>query len=133
MPIRATSGANGHASVGDAAKRVADHAKALAGLEVELAATEMKQKAASLGVGAGLLTGAALLAVYAVGFLLATVAAALALTLDLWLSLLLVGIVLVLVTGLLVWLGVRSVQKAAPPVPEQAITEAKLTSEAIRS
>jgi hypothetical protein len=124
---------NGQASVGDAAKRVADHAKALAGLEVELAAAEMKQKAASLGIGVGLLAGGALLALYAVGFLLATVAAALALALDLWLSLLIVGLVLALVTALLVWLGVRSVQKAAPPLPEQAITEARLTSEVIKS
>ena len=133
MPIRATSTTNGQASVGDAAKRVADHAKALAGLEVELAAAEMKRKAAALGVGIGLLAGGALLAVYAVGFLLATVAAALSIALDLWLSLLIVGLVLVLVTALLVWLGIRSVQKAAPPVPEQAITEARLTQEAIKS
>ena len=133
MPIRATSTTNGQASVSDAAKRVADHAKALAGLEVELAAAEMKRKAAALGVGIGLLAGGALLAVYAVGFLLATVAAALAIALDLWLSLLIVGLVLALVTALLVWLGIRSVQKAAPPVPEQAITEARLTQEAIKS
>jgi|SoiMethySBSTD1v2_1073268.scaffolds.fasta_scaffold1998388_2 putative superfamily III holin-X len=133
MPIRGTSAANGHASVGDAAKRVADHAKALAGLEVELAAAEMKRKAAALGVGLGLIAGGALLAVYAVGFLLATVAAALALALDLWLSLLIVGLVLALVTALLVWLGIRSVQKATPPLPEQAITEARLTQEAIKS
>jgi putative superfamily III holin-X len=133
MPIRGTSGMNGRASVGGAAKRVADHAKALAGLEVELATLEMKQKAASFGVGAGLLAGGTLLALYAVGFLLATVAAALAIVLDLWLSLLIVGLVLALLTGLLVLLGVRSLQKAAPPVPEQAITEAKLTTEAIKS
>jgi Putative Actinobacterial Holin-X, holin superfamily III len=133
MPIRGPSAANGQASVGDAAKRVADHAKALAGLEVELAAAEMRRKAASLGVGIGLLAGGALLAAYAVGFLLATVAAALALAVDLWLALLIVGLVLVLVTGLLAWLGVRSVQRAAPPLPEQAITEARLTSEAIKS
>ena len=93
----------------------------------------MKQKAASLGVGFGLLAGAALLAVYDHGFLLATVAAALALALDLWLSLLIVGLVLALLTALLVFIGVRSVQKAAPPVPEQAITEARLTQEAIKS
>jgi hypothetical protein len=119
--------------VGDAAKRVADHARALAGLEVELAAAEMKKKAASFGIGAGLLAGGALLGLYAVGFLLATVAAALAIVLDLWLALLIVGLVLALVTGLLVLFGVRSLQKAAPPVPEQAITEARLTTEAIKS
>ena len=133
MRTRATSTTNGNASVGDSAKRVADHAKALAGLEVELAAAEMKQKAGALGFGAGLLAGAGLVALYAVGFLLATVAAALALTLDLWLALLIVGVVLVLVTAVLALVGIRSVRKATPPVPEQAITEARLTSEALKS
>ena len=133
MPTRVTSTANGPASVGDAAKRVADHAKSLAGLEVELAATEMKRKAGALGVGLGLLAGAGLVGVYAVGFLLATVAAALALSLDLWLALLVVGLALVLLTAVLALVGVRSVRKATPPVPEQAITEARLTSEAIKS
>jgi len=133
MPTRAISTTNGHASVGDAAKRVADHAKALAGLEVELAAAEMKAKAGALGVGMGLLAGAGLLGVYAVGFLLATVAAALALSLDLWLSLLIVGLALALITAVLAFVGVRSIRKATPPVPEQAITEARLTSEAIKS
>ena len=133
MPTRVTSTANGHVSVGDAAKQVADRAKALAGLEVELAATEMKRKVGAFGVGLGLLAGAGLAAVYAVGFLLATVAAALALSLDLWLALLVVGLALVIITAVLAFMGVRSVRKATPPVPEQAITEARLTSEAIKS
>jgi Putative Actinobacterial Holin-X, holin superfamily III len=133
MPTRATSSPNGHASVGDAAKRVADHAKALAGLEVELATAEMKRKAGALGLGIGLFGLAGLLGVYAVGFLLATVAAALALTLDLWLSLLLVGLGLVVLIVVLALVGRWSIRRATPPLPEQAITEAKLTSEAIKS
>jgi uncharacterized membrane protein YqjE len=133
MRTHGTSVANGNPSVGDAAKRVADHAKALAGLEVELATAEMKQKAASLGVGIGLLGGAALLAVYAVGFLLATIAAALSLAIDLWLSLLIVGVALLLIVAVLLLVARASIRRATPPMPEQAIIEARLTSEAIKS
>jgi membrane protein len=126
-----TTTANGHVGVGDAAKRVADHAKAIAGLEVELATLELKRKAGLLGVGAGMIAGAGVLGLYAVGFLLATVAAALAIVLDLWL--LLVGLGLVAIAGVLVLLGLRSIRAATPPVPEEAIVEAKLTTEAIKS
>jgi uncharacterized membrane protein YqjE len=133
MRTHGTNVANGNPSVGDAAKRVADHAKALAGLEVELATAEMKQKAASLGVGIGLLGGAALLAVYAVGFLLATIAAALSLAIDLWLSLLIVGVALLLIVAVLLLVARASIRRGTPPVPEQAIIEARLTSEAIKS
>src|SRR3712207_7866156 len=73
MPTRAAEGNGG--GVGEAAKRVADHAKALAGLEVELAAHEMKRKAGALGVGVGMLVGAAVVGGFGVGFLLATPAA----------------------------------------------------------
>lgn len=133
MPTRGTSVTNGHGSVGDAAKRVADHAKALANLEVELAATEMKRKAGALGAGIAMFVGAGLFGLFALAFLLATVAAALAIVLDLWLALLLVGLGLLLLAGVLVLVGRASVRRASPPLPEQAITEAKLTKEAIRS
>jgi succinyl-CoA synthetase beta subunit len=75
MPTRAE---NGHPGLGSAAKEVAEHASALARLELELAQLELKRKAGELGAGAGLAVAAGLLALYAVGFLFATVAAGLA-------------------------------------------------------
>jgi hypothetical protein len=41
--------------------------------------------------------------------------------------------VLLAVTGLLAWLGIRSVNRGTPPVPKQAIDEAKLTTQALKS
>jgi hypothetical protein len=119
--------------VGTAAKHVAEHASALAKLELELAGLELKQKAGAFGTGAGLGAGAALVAVYAVGFLFATIAASLAIVLDLWLALLLVTLGLLLVTAVLGLIAVRMIKRGTPPVPEQAIQEAKLTSEALKS
>jgi hypothetical protein len=37
------------------------------------------------------------------------------------------------VTGVLAFLGVKKVQRGTPPVPQQAIDEAKLTTQALKS
>ncbi len=119
--------------VGAAAKQVAEHASTLARLELELAGLELKQKAGSFRLGLGLGVGATVVAFYAVGFLFATVAVALAIVVDPWLAVLIVALGLVAVAALLGLLAVSRIKKATPPVPEQAIREAKLTSEALRS
>jgi uncharacterized protein YneF (UPF0154 family) len=49
-----------------------------------------------------------------------------------WLALLIVTVFLLVVTAVLVLVGQRMIKKATPPVPEQAIAEAKLTSSALR-
>jgi hypothetical protein len=119
--------------VGPAAKHVAEHASTLARLELELALLEVKRKVAALGIGIGLAVGGAIFGLFALGFGLATGAAALALVLSTWLALLIVFGALALVSLLLLLLGLGAIRKGAPPVPEQAIHEAKLTTEAIRN
>jgi hypothetical protein len=119
--------------LGTAAKSVAEHASSIARLELELASLEIKRKLASLGVGIGLLVAAFVVAVYGVGFLFATIAAAIAIALPLWASLLIVTGFLFLVTAILAFIGVKKVQRGAPPTPDQAITEAKLTREVLKS
>ena len=130
MPTRAASVPAG---VGGAAKQVAEHASSLAKLELELAGLELKRKAGALGAGIGLGIGAALLSFFALGFLFATIAAALALVLDTWLALLLVTVGLGEIAVVLGVLARGRIKKGTPPVPEQAIKEAKLTSEALRA
>jgi uncharacterized membrane protein YqjE len=119
--------------VGAAAKQVAEHASALAKLELELAGLELKQKAGSFGAGIGLGFGAVVVALYALGFLFATAAVALAIVLDAWLALLIVTVSLFAVAALLGLLAKSRIKRATPPVPEQAIREAKLTTEALKS
>jgi hypothetical protein len=119
--------------LGTAAKLVAEKASAIARLELELASMELKKKVAALGVGIGLLVGALLVLVYTVGFGFATVAAALATFLPLWLSLLIVTGFLFLLTAVLAFVGIKKVQRGTPPVPKQAIDEAKLTTQALKS
>jgi uncharacterized membrane protein YqjE len=120
-------------TLGGAAKQVAEHASTLARLELELAATELKTKVAALGRGAVFGAGALFFVLYAIGFVFATIAAALATFLPTWLALLVVTIVLLLGAGLLGFLAVRSLKRGTPPVPRQAIEEAKLTTAALKT
>jgi hypothetical protein len=131
VPRTETYSANG--GVGSAAKEVAEHAGAIARLEAELAKLELKQKVAALGMGAGLGLGAAVCAVFMLGFLLAAIAAALATFLDTWLALLIVTAGLLAIAAILGLLALRSIKRGTPPVPEQAIAEAKLTTAAVKS
>ncbi len=131
MHTRATN--NGHRGLAGAVKAVSERVSTLVRLELELAALELKQKFAAIGVGLGLAAGAALFAVFAFGFLFATIAAGLATFLATWLALLIVTLFLFVLVTVLGLLGVRSIKKGSPPVPHQAIQEAKLTTTAIRS
>jgi uncharacterized membrane protein YqjE len=120
------------AGLGARTKEVAEHASSLVRLELELATLELKRKAMNLGVGIGLATGAAIFGLFALGFLFATIAAALATTMSTWLALLIVTLGLLVLAAILGLVGVSRIQKGTPPVPEQAIREAKLTTDALK-
>jgi len=115
-----------------AAQRVADHARSFVQLEIQLATAELKRKAAALGAGAGLMVGAAVFAFLAILFGLAAASAGLATTLPVWASLLIVCGGLVLLAAALAGVGYILLQKGAKPLPEQAVEEAQLTTEALR-
>jgi uncharacterized membrane protein YqjE len=115
-----------------AAKQVAEHAASVVKLELELAGLELKKKVAALGIGIALVLAAAIFGLFMVGFLFATIAAAFATFLSTWLALLLVTVILLVLTATLGALAVRLIKKATPPLPEQAIHEAKLTQEALK-
>ena len=133
MPTRAESseaGGTANGGVGAAVKQVTDHAKSLISLELELAKLEIKRKIGAFGLGIGLLLGASLFGALALGFTFATIAAALATFLETWLALLIVTVFLFVLAAVLGLLGAKRLQ---PPVPQQAIREAKLTTAALKS
>jgi hypothetical protein len=116
----------------DATRRVADHARSLVQLEVQLAVAEMKRKAVALGAGIGLTLAAAVLGVLALMFGLAAGAAALALVLPVWLALVAMFGGTLVCTGVLAGIGIGLLRKGSKPVPEAAIEEAQLTREALQ-
>ena len=97
-------------------------------LNVELLKAELKKKAQEYGGAIGMLVAAGLLALYALGFALATIAVALALVLPLWLSLLIVTLALILVIAILILAARSKLQKLRSAPPQQAAVEAKITA-----
>ena len=129
MPTRETDSQG----LGAAVKEVAERASSIVHLELELAALEVKRKVVSLGHGIGFAIWAAFMLLFMVAFAYAAVATALTLVLPTWAALLVVTGILLLQAGLLGALAVNRIKKGSPPVPEQAIREAKLTTEALKS
>jgi multisubunit Na+/H+ antiporter MnhC subunit len=115
-----------------AVERVADHAKAVLRLETALAAAELKTKLAAVGLGIALLVTGGIFGLFGLGFLLAAAAAALATFLSTWLALLIVALVLLGLATALALVGLGRLKKGTPPVPEQALTEARLTTAALK-
>ncbi len=129
----ATRATDSHPSLGGSAKEVAEHASSLVRLELELATLELKRKVTALGFGIGFGIGAAIFAVFGLGFAFATIAAALATFLSTWLALLIVTLGLFGLAALLGLMALAKIKKGTPPLPEQAIREARLTTDALKA
>lgn len=119
--------------LGAAARAVSDRLSSIVRLEIQLAVGELKRKALALGLGIGLLLGAGIFMLFMLLFAFLAIAAALATVVSTWLALLIVTGILLAIAGTLGFLGITSVAKGTPPVPEQAIQEAKLTTEALKN
>jgi hypothetical protein len=116
-----------------AAQRVADHARSFVRLELQLAATELKRRLAALGVGIALVAGAAVFGLMALVFGVAAATAGIATALPVWLALLVMFGGVLLVALILGGVGLVMLRKGSKPLPEQAIEEAQLTTEALRN
>jgi hypothetical protein len=102
-------------------------------LNVELLTTELKRKGQQYGTAIALFLGAGVLALYALGFALTTIAVVLYIWLPLWLSVLIVTVVLALVVLVLALVGRSTLRRAKTPSPERAIREAKSTADALKA
>jgi uncharacterized membrane protein YqjE len=129
MPTRETESHG----LGAAAKIVAERASTIARLELELATIELKRKIKALGFGIAFAIAAVLFLLFMLGFAFAAVAAAFATAMSTWLALLITTGILLALAAVLGVLAVTKISKGTPPVPEEAIREAKLTTEALKS
>jgi len=116
----------------DLAHRLSEDSATLVRTEIELAKAELRERLSLLGVAAGLGVAAAMVALLALFAFVQSAIYGIATTLSLWLSALIVGILLVLIVALLAFLAKRAAEKGAPPVPEQAIAEARATAEQLK-
>ena len=93
--------------------------------ELRLAQLEMTRKGKQAGLGAGLLSGGGLVALYGLGCLIACAVIAIAGVLRPGLAALIVGVALLLVAGLAALIGTSRLRRATPPVPQEAIGNVK--------
>ena len=118
--------------VGEIARQLPGQISRLVREEIRLAQLELAQKGKRAGMGAGMLGGSAVFALYAVAALLAAAIIALALVLPAWASALIVGGALLLIAGVLALLGRGLLKKATPPMPSQARASIKADADEIR-
>jgi len=120
--------------LGEIVSEVTSKAQLLVREEIELAKAEVTTKVSRLAKGAGFFAGAGILAVFGLIYLFHMLAIGLAdwFSLKLWVGYAIVTVAIFLVVGVLAILGLRSVKKGAPPVPEMAIEEAKKTQAALK-
>src|SRR6202453_4426761 len=128
VPVQVTTQAladHQEPSTGELVKRLSEQVSVLVRDELKLAQLEMTRKGKQAGVGAGLLGGGGLIALYGVGCLLACAILGLSRVLEPWLAALIVGAALLLVSGVAALLGRARLKKAAPLVPAQATDSVK--------
>jgi Putative Actinobacterial Holin-X, holin superfamily III len=101
--------------------------RALAREHVDLLKLDVSEAASVRGQGVGMMGAAVVVAMYAVGFLAAAGAAALALVVPIWAAILIVAVLLGVVAGLLILIGRRTLRTAPPPA---ARTQATLKEDA---
>ncbi|HEX3188581.1 MAG TPA: phage holin family protein [Streptosporangiaceae bacterium] len=119
-------------STGELVKMMTEQVSVLIRDELKLAQLEMTSKGKQAALGAGMFGASGVVTLYAVGCLLACVIIALSGAVAAWLAALIVGVVLLAVAGLTALLGKQRMNKATPPLPEQAVADVKADVEEIK-
>jgi uncharacterized membrane protein YqjE len=119
-------------STGDLVKQLSEQVSVLVRDELKLAQLEMARKGKQAGVGLGMFGGSGLIALYAVGCLVACAVIAISGVVAAWLAALIVGAALLAAAGVAVLLGRARLRKAVPPVPAEAVDSVKTDVEVVR-
>ena len=130
--MKNTADAGQSPSMGELVKQLSEQVTVLVRDELKLAQVEMTRKGKQAGAGVGLLSGSGLVALYGVGCLIACAIIAISGVLAAWLAALIVGAALLVAAAVVALIGKSRLQKAAPPVPEQAVDSVKADVEEIK-
>jgi uncharacterized membrane protein YqjE len=121
MPTDQEHGRPTDASVGELISQMAAQTSTLVRQELELAKVELSEKGKQAGVGVGMFGAAGIVALFAVGALVAAAIIALGTAIALWLSAVIVAAVLGVVAGVLALSGRGHVRQATPATPEETV------------
>ena len=100
--------------------------------ELALFKAEMAAKAKAAGIGAGMLVGALLFLFFAFAVLITAAVLGFALILPAWLAAIIVGVILIVIAVVLGLIGMRSLKKGVPPVPDDLSSELSADAKALR-
>jgi MFS family permease len=109
------------ASIGELVQRLSQQTATLVREEMHLAQAELKEKGKRAGIGAGLFGAAGVVALAALGALVAALILAIGELVAMWISAFIVTGALAVVAGLMALMGKKEVAEATPPKPEAAI------------
>jgi len=112
-------------STGELVKELSEQVSTLARMEVELAKAELAEKGKHAGLGAGLLGGAAVAGLAALGALTAFLIAVLAIPLPTWAAALVVTVLWGAVAGVLALAGRDRMRRMGAPMPEKTVDSVK--------
>jgi len=120
------------ASIGELVARITEETSTLVRDELRLAQLEMARKGKYAGIGAGLLGAGGVLAVFALGSLVAAAVLGLAVVLPGWAAALIVAGALLALAAVAALLGKKELAAAGPPVPQEALEGVKLDLAALK-
>ncbi|WP_273652265.1 phage holin family protein [Cellulomonas fimi] len=120
-------------SIGQLVSDLSEQTSRLVRAELDLAKAEIQAKAQQLGIGAGLLAAAGILALYVLAAAITTAILGLSTVMDAWLAALIVTVFLLIVTVILALVGIRLVKRGSPPTPERAIENVHEDLEAVKA
>ena len=108
-------------SAGELVKELSELVPRLVRDELKLAQVETARKGKQMGIGVGAFAGGGVIALYAVGCLLACAIIAISGVVAAWLAALIVGAALLAVSGIAALVGKSRLRKGTPPLPKEAI------------
>lgn len=119
-------------STGELVKQLSEQVSLLVRDELKMARLELNRKGKQAGLGVGMFGASGLGALYGVACLLAAAIIAISGEVRAWLAALIVGLALLVASGIAALLGRARLRRATPPVPQQAVEGAKADVEEVK-
>lgn len=119
-------------SIGELVSSLSEQLSQLIRNEIRLAKAELAEKGKAAGIGIGLFVGAAALAFFGLGTLIATAILGLANAVAPWLAALIVTLVIFALAAVLALVGKKSLGRGVPPVPAKAQESVKADVAAVK-
>ena len=134
VPPRGAGGSQ--PTLGELIARISENISALVRGEIDLAKVKGQRMAKDMGLGAGLLGAAGVLALFIFGLLLGSLTVGLSHVMPLWAAFLVVALILTVIAVPLALIGIKRIKaaKAEAPAPQEGLRESvTLVKDAIAS